>query len=231
MPRVVRQYTKDELRQAFSKLQRLSDSQVLFCIDGILHAFEPISLEHGLNLRETIGLVKVLNAFFFDSSLTKTQFHTLIGIRADDWNKPLPEVFSRFFLFQDKRYVLRSEGLALLSSVGALLRRVLQDREYYFELKYGRFTKEQREKRRLNKRFYKDLTEGEQIAILRAYWILPYRTDEQKKARKLARLELFRKYDLKNWDLINAVLRFGDVVKSARALCDPADYPQMKAKH
>jgi hypothetical protein len=99
---------------------------------------------------------------------------------------------------------------------------VLCDKDEFYRLKFGRWTKEERAKRWAAKRFYTELTEQERITVLREYWAMPLNTEEQKRARKDKRREIFGKYDLMNWDLINAVQKYGDLVKSIRRRPDLA---------
>lgn len=216
MPFVVRQYSKDEKDKAFSRLTTLADIDTLFIADGFLAAFPQFNDHYKLTLLQGFGLVRALNAYLLDDSLPKSTLHKLLGLHAKDWTKPLPDHFASFFLFSSKGFTLSAAGLQVMAYWGTLLRRVLQDREYFFNLKYGRFTPEEREKRRLNKRFYKDLDDLQRIAILRDYYSMPFRTDDEKQARKTRRIELYHKYDLVNWDLINAIQRYGQLVKSVR---------------
>lgn len=150
--------------------------------------------------------------------MSKSLFYSIMG-SLGNWKKQLNEPFSSFFFFDPilKGFALTPSGYQALSNWITSLRRVLQDREEFYSLKFGRWSKAQIEKRRLNKRFYK-LPEAEQIRILREYYALPYRTDAEKRIRRQARLKIRHEYDLINWDLLNAVRRYGDIVKSVRQL-------------
>jgi hypothetical protein len=77
-------------------------------------------------------------------------------------------------------------------------------------------TPEQRAIKRSKQRFYTDLDDAGRIALLRAYWCLPFRNDSEKLVRREHRLMLFRVWGLRGWDITNAVIGYGDVVKSIR---------------
>jgi hypothetical protein len=79
-----------------------------------------------------------------------------------------------------------------------------------------RLTPAERAIKRSKQRFYTDLDDAGRIALLRAYWCLPFRNDSEKLVRREHRLMLFRVWGLRGWDITNAVIGYGDVVKSIR---------------
>jgi hypothetical protein len=173
-------------------------------------------------------LIKLFTVLEFDEYMSKTLFMRLVGY-GGNWKKPLQYPFTDFFLFESgKGFKLSPSGFASLKEFETILRRVLVDREEYHRLKFGRYGQAEKQKRRENLPFYKDLTEAEQIAVLREYWAMPYQgatpkeTIQLRRARKLAQTDLYIKYGLKGWDLTNAVIRFGEVVKSVRKRADIA---------
>jgi hypothetical protein len=222
MPSIKPQFTKEQILRAYAGLRDLSDKEAIFFLDGCLLAISEIAEEYRLSLREATALARLFNHFTFDDRITKTLLLSILG-QAGKKGYELKEPFSSFFFFEKgKGYCLSSSGLAALGSWGTSLRRVLQDREEFYKLKFGRWTPEARAKRRSKQRFWQ-LPEAEQIRILREYYCMPYRNDEEKRLRKRKRIEIFKKYDLRNWDLLNAVQKYGDIVKSVRNLPEYRD--------
>lgn len=217
MPRPFKKHTKERITEVYSGLRNLSDKEIIYYFDACFLAVGELAEEYGLSLREAIALGKLFNHFTFDEYISKTLFLSVLG-NAGKWDYELRGPFSSFFLFEKGNgFSLSSSGLAALASWGTSLRRVLQDREEFYKLKFGRWTPEARAKRRAKQRFWQ-LPEAEQIRILREYYCMPYRNDEEKRLRKRKRIEIFEKYDLRNWDLLNAVQKYGDIVKSVRNL-------------
>jgi len=216
MPLPLRKYTVNEIEKAYSGLRQIDSKNAIFFTDAAIYAISEIGDEFSLNFIESWLLVKLMNVFTFEAEIPASKVRVMLGRNTKSSVDPFPGKLGRFFCKGVKGYILSEEGNTFLSWYTATLKRVLTDREEFYRLKFCRWDKSEQLRRRNKKRFYKDLTEAEQIAVLRAYWSLPYRDKEEKRARLRARVELRNKYDLKPWDIINAIQAFGDVVKSIR---------------
>lgn len=202
-----------------AKVDKLQDISLPYILEAFILTVGHYQEEMRLPLADMYKLTKCINAIECRGNLSKREVALLLCGSTSKSHLELPAKFASFFLLDsNNRWILSPTGLSLSSAIAGTFRRVVQEREYYLELKYGRYTKEARDKRRAKKRFYKDLSADEQIAVLREYYAMPYRTDEEKRARKKARIELFRKYDLINYDLLNAIKMHGNLVKSVRSL-------------
>lgn len=120
-----------------------------------------------------------------------------------------------FFLLTPTGYTLSPIGLSARAGWLAYLRRVVGDLQEFYRLMYMRILPDEKRKKQQRKRFWK-LDESEQIRILREYYSLPMATDFDKFQRKLARVKIFHEYGLRQFDIQNAINKFGVVVKSVR---------------
>jgi hypothetical protein len=202
-----------------SKLTKLSDSELLHYSSYLMLSVEYLCEKHRLPLNKSFKLLKLFLELEHSEYIIDTQFRFLLSRNGMEIEEPFK---SFFFLEVGKGFVLSSLGIASLSEYTTFLRRVLQDKQEYYRCRFQRFTKGERDKRRANQRFWA-LSESEQVKILRDYWVLPYRNDEEKRERKRVRMIIYRAYDLKNWDLINAVKKHGDIVRSVRELPEHRD--------
>lgn len=91
----------------------------------------------------------------------------------------------------------------------------MKDLDEFYRLMYMRILPDEKRKKKQRLKFYR-MPEDEQIAVLREYYAMPMKTDFEKFQRKLARLKIYTEYGLRNYDLINAINKFGEVVKSVR---------------
>jgi hypothetical protein len=216
MPNYVSAPSKEQIRPTIEKLSpKISDLDVSRAVFGASQysiACELFNEKMGVSMGKGHQLIRLLSRFDFEPYVKAGLFYSVTGCSKYKMKEPF---ISLFFYEPNKGFSLTTQGIEARSWWVTSLRRVLQDHEIYYERMFGRHSKEGRAKAFAAKRFFK-LSEPEQIAVLREYWAMPFRTKEEKLARKRARIEIRLKYDLINWDLINVVQKFGDVVKSVR---------------
>lgn len=205
--------TKEQWDLAYKRLSAFNEFDAIYYSSAVIDSMAVIWEKYHLKRSEAYNLVSLLNTLQIDPSIARTRFAAICGYR-----RGLPESLRRFFLSDPVtgRVSLSGDGIATLSDYTGILRRVLCDRDEFYRLKFGRFTHEERAKRWARKRFYTDLDEEGRISVLREYWAMPLNTEAEKHARTDKRMELFEKYDLRNWDVINAVKKYGDLVRSIR---------------
>lgn len=205
--------TYPQWQSIYGRLSAFSELDAIFYADAVIECVGELQAKLHLKRSEAFNLVSMVHTLQIDPSIARTRFAAICGYR-----RGLPESLRRFFLSDPvtRRVSLSPEGIATLTEYTAILRRVLCDKDEFYRLKFGRFTHEERAKRWARKRFYTDLDEEGRIAVLREYWAMPLNTELEKRARKDKRMELFDKYDLRNWDVINAVKKYGDLVRSIR---------------
>lgn len=217
-----RVHTIRDLSGAYKGLNELSEKDAIYYTDAVLLCVNELAEEYHLGLMHVMQLVRALNCFTFDEFVVKTRLSAVLNTQRY-YPDIIPDKLQPFFLFVPSRgYMLSPLGISSLSFLQSTLRRTFTDREEFYRLKFGRYGALERRRRLAKKRFYKELTETEQITLLREYWALPYNTEEAKKIRKKKGCELFDRYDMRQWDIINAVRKFGDVVKSIRRRPDLA---------
>jgi hypothetical protein len=238
MPKVVRCYTQIELYGTYSKLRKLTDFEHTFYFDccvevmGLLPTLpdrQGLMPRHKLNLGDCFTLARLFNHYAFDEYLTKTLFYSRIGM-AGNWKIEVREPFNSYFEYVPGKGVALSDlGREAHNEFLATLRRVLDNQEYFMQLKFGYFTAEEIEKRRMSRPFYRDLSEEQQIQVLREYYAMPWNTAEERKLRRTAKIEIYSKYGMRGFDLVNAIKRFGNLVTSIRQRPDIA--PKFQQNH
>lgn len=215
-------HTKRELINAYKGLHELSSKDAIYYTDAVLLCISELADEYHLGFGHVNQLVKALNCFTFDEYVVKTRMSYILGMQRF-WPDIIPDKLAPFFLLIEGRgFSLSPLGVSALSFLQTTLRRAFCEREEFYRLKFGRYGVVERRRRQAKKRFYKELTETEQITVLREYWALPYHNEEAKRARKKKGQELFDRYDMRQIDLLNAVRKFGDAVRSIRRRPDLA---------
>lgn len=217
MPSTSRQSTHDELSHVFEKLIGLDDLNVVYYTDAVMAAIGEYTADHRLSLQAGVSLFRLFGHYLYEDHISSGLFFSLLG---RCYGSELREPFSLFFFrVPRKGFALTAAGVSAVEEWKTTLRRMLSDRQHMHKMKYQRTPAEKRAKQR-----FWALPVDEQVRILREYWALPYKTVEQKRIRRKMRLDINRNYDLRNWDLLNAVRHHGEVVKSVRSLPHLAPY-------
>lgn len=216
MPSKYRQST-NEISRIFSELSELSATSMVYYADGVLLALEEYARDHHYSLSVGVKLSRMFSHYLYEDHIPSGFFFELLG---RCYGGKIGEPFASFFFrVPRKGFALTDAGITAVEEWGTVLRRMLSDREYMHKAKYMRSPADKRSKQR-----FWALPVDEQVRILREYWALPFKTYEQKRIRRKMRLDIFANYDLRNWDLLNAVRHHGDVVKSVRSLPHLAPY-------
>lgn len=216
MPGYIKKIPISKIKTVSDEILALSDEQLsLVGYYTVIAGRETRSINN-LNFGQFHGMLQAFFYLDYNKDVSKTTLYRLLNIDGKGYKEELPEVLAIYFDKSEKRrYTLNAKGFALRAQWAQSLRRTISDVKEYYRLFVCRYDKSEIAKRDLHKRFYKQ-DESEQIRILRDYWSLPYQTEEQRRQRNKAARILARDYDLKQWEVIKAVEKFGLLVKSVR---------------